>query len=212
MKLSYTRVRAPFGEVLVVESERGVVAIELGSVAWEALEARLAGRLGEPVTLARAKASKSAGELSAYLAGRTRHLDVPIDWRGINGFSRDVLRALARVPFGKLVSYGQLAAKLGKPGAARAVGGAMARNPIPIVLPCHRVVASDGSLGGFSGGLPVKRWLHAHEGAKPLSGGWSTRAERHATEVRRTERAPKKRVGQSVQRRSSTRSGELATT
>jgi methylated-DNA-[protein]-cysteine S-methyltransferase len=119
-------------------------------------------------------------ELAEYFGGARRHFDVPVDFGLVRGFSRRVLEELRRVPFGELVTYGELARRAGRPGAARAVGGAMRNNPIPIVVACHRVTAQDGSLGGFSGGLDVKRRLHAHEGIAPIAGGWPTKRARRA--------------------------------
>ncbi len=103
-------------------------------------------------------------QLAEYFAGRRSEFEVPIDWRCVQGFRRLVLQELAEVPFGEVVTYGELATRSGSPGAARAVGSAMAANPIPIVVPCHRVLRSGMRLGGYSGGLDVKRWLLAHEG------------------------------------------------
>jgi methylated-DNA-[protein]-cysteine S-methyltransferase len=96
-----------------------------------------------------------------------RRFTLPIDWSRVDGFRERVLSTLYDgVPFGSLISYGDLSARAGDPTAARAVGEAMAANPYPIVVPCHRVVANDG-LGGFGGGLDMKRWLLAHEGVLP---------------------------------------------
>lgn len=98
-------------------------------------------------------------ELKAYLAGRLRSFRVPCDLSGLPAFTRAVLRLTARIPYGRVRSYRWIAGRLGKPGASRAVGNALARNPIPIIIPCHRVVRSDGQLGGFALGLSWKRRL-----------------------------------------------------
>jgi methylated-DNA-[protein]-cysteine S-methyltransferase len=180
LNLRVTEAPSPFGPLLVVESDRGLVAIEWNRSRRAKLAELLARRLGTDFVLSQTESSPACAELRAYFAGQRRSFDVPVDWSSLRGFQRDVLRALAKVPFGELVTYGDLAKKIGKPGAARAIGGAMAKNPIPIVLPCHRVIASDGSLGGFSGGAKVKQWLQAHEGVEPRAGGWTTRAERRA--------------------------------
>lgn len=109
-----------------------------------------------------------AAPLAAYFAGDLAAVDdVPVDLAGRTAFSLAVLTALRRVRAGTLTSYGRLAAAAGRPSAGRAVGRAVGANPVPVVVPCHRVVAGDGSLGGFSGGLDVKRWLLAHEGHRP---------------------------------------------
>jgi methylated-DNA-[protein]-cysteine S-methyltransferase len=107
-------------------------------------------------------------QLEDYFAGRRRAFDLPLDWSLTSGFQRRVLQELyAEVGFGDTVTYGELAGRVGHTEAARAVGIAMATNPLPVVVPCHRVVASGGQLGGFGGGLEMKRWLLTHEGALP---------------------------------------------
>ena len=104
-------------------------------------------------------------ELEEYAAGRRRSFDLPLDWSSIKPFQRAVLQAASMIPFGETRSYGWIAQKIGNPKAARAVGQALGANPIPIVLPCHRVIASSGKLGGYGGGLPLKVKLLKLEGA-----------------------------------------------
>ena len=104
--------------------------------------------------------------LDAYFAGTLRSFDLPLAPRGTE-FQKSVWRALATIPYGRTASYAALAAMVGNAGASRAVGAANGRNPIPIVVPCHRVIGADGSLTGFGGGLPAKRFLLALEGALP---------------------------------------------
>ncbi|MFJ4520433.1 methylated-DNA--[protein]-cysteine S-methyltransferase [Streptomyces sp. NPDC088810] len=134
--------------------------------ALERLAARLGGRpvedpdsplLTEPIR-----------QLRAYFAGERHDFDLPLDWSLISGFNRQVLRELASgVPYGTVVGYGDLAGRVGQPGGAQAVGAAMGANPLPVVVPCHRVVESDGGIGGFGGGLETKRKLLALEGVLP---------------------------------------------
>jgi methylated-DNA-[protein]-cysteine S-methyltransferase len=112
-----------------------------------------------------AVAEQAARELAGYAAGRRRTFTVPVDLDPLAPFQRTVARALQRVPFGETVTYGELARRAGRPGAARAVGQAMARNPVPLLVPCHRVVSARG-LGGFGGGLALKRRLLALEGVE----------------------------------------------
>jgi len=121
-------------------------------------EARIVhgSRRGAPGALAR--------ELSDYAAGRSRSFSVPIDLNGLTAFHRRVLMATARIPYGDVVSYGTIAAAVGQPGASRAVGNALGGNPVPILIPCHRVIASGGRIGGFTGGLRAKRRLLSVEG------------------------------------------------
>jgi methylated-DNA-[protein]-cysteine S-methyltransferase len=104
-------------------------------------------------------------ELEEYVAGRRHSFDLPLDWSSIKPFQRAVLRAASTIPFGETRSYGWIAQKIGNPKAARAVGQALGSNPIPIILPCHRVINSNGGLGGYGGGLPLKIKLLRLEGA-----------------------------------------------
>ena len=106
----------------------------------------------------------AAVQLAEYFDGRRRTFDLPLAWQGTD-FQQQVWRALTEIPFGRTLSYAELASVIGRPRASRAVGLANGANPIPIVVPCHRVIGSNGSLTGFGGGLSIKRWLLAHEGA-----------------------------------------------
>jgi methylated-DNA-[protein]-cysteine S-methyltransferase len=105
-------------------------------------------------------------ELDRYFAGKSLTFDVPVDLSVVHGFSRKVLDAARRIRPGHVLSYSEIAAKAGNARASRAAGNALHDNPVAIVVPCHRIVRSDGSLGGYGGGLPVKEWLLHHEGAK----------------------------------------------
>jgi methylated-DNA-[protein]-cysteine S-methyltransferase len=131
---------------------------------------RLAERLGtEPVEAPDSPLlAEAIRQVEAYFAGERHSFELPLDWSLISGFNRQVLRELASgVPFGTVVGYGDLARRVGQPGAAQAVGLAMGANPLPVVVPCHRVVESDGGIGGFGGGLETKRKLLALEGVLP---------------------------------------------
>ncbi|MEV0279564.1 methylated-DNA--[protein]-cysteine S-methyltransferase [Streptomyces sp. NPDC050610] len=132
---------------------------------------RLTRRLGTgpaAAGAARDPLAEAESQLGAYFDGRLRAFTVPLDWSLTGGFNRRVLRALAaHVPYGTVVGYQDLAHRVGDPGAARAVGTAMGANPLPVVVPCHRVIESGGGLGGFGGGLEVKRALLALEGVLP---------------------------------------------
>lgn len=108
---------------------------------------------------------RAAAQLAEYFAGERRDFDLPLAPRGTE-FQVEVWRALARIPFGVTCSYGDLARSIGRPSACRAVGAANGRNPIAIILPCHRVIGSNGELTGYGGGLPMKRWLLDHERAR----------------------------------------------
>ncbi|MFI0963364.1 methylated-DNA--[protein]-cysteine S-methyltransferase [Streptomyces sp. NPDC021080] len=131
---------------------------------------RLASRLGgEPVEAPDSPLlAEAIRQVEAYFAGERHDFDLPLDWSLVSGFNRQVLRELdSGVPFGSVVAYGDLAGRVGAPGAAQAVGVAMGSNPLPVVVPCHRVVESDGGIGGFGGGLETKRKLLALEGVLP---------------------------------------------
>lgn len=105
-----------------------------------------------------------AGLLAAHFAGRPVRFEVTLDLRGMGEFGRSVLAACARIPWGRTATYGELALAVGRPGAARAVGQALGRNPLPVVIPCHRVIGADGRLVGFGSGVAMKRRLLEHEG------------------------------------------------
>ncbi|WP_435173202.1 methylated-DNA--[protein]-cysteine S-methyltransferase [Actinacidiphila sp. bgisy145] len=130
--------------------------------------AALERRLGCPVVEDPVRTAPVCEQLDAYFAGELRRFDLPLDWSLTAGFNRRVLRELATgVPYGTVVGYQHLADRVGEPGAARAVGAAMGANPLPVVVPCHRVVESGGGIGGFGGGLEIKRTLLALEGVLP---------------------------------------------
>ena len=151
-ELSCLTISSPVGSLVLRASNKGLVSIDRG---------KAARAKGEPK--AERNIALAARELDEYFAGKRRKFTVPLDLRG-TPFQLQVWATLRKIPFGKAVSYGEEASMLGKPKAARAVGSANGRNPIPIIVPCHRVVAGDGSLGGYSAGLPMKRKLLALEG------------------------------------------------
>ncbi|MEH0422402.1 methylated-DNA--[protein]-cysteine S-methyltransferase [Streptomyces sp. B21-083] len=160
------------GPLLLAATHGGLVNVVFHateSVRENAVE-RLAARLGaEPVEAPGSPfLAEAIRQFTAYFAGERHDFELPLDWSLISGFNRQVLRELASgVPYGAVVGYGDLAARVGQPGAAQAVGAAMGANPLPLVVPCHRVVESDGGLGGFGGGLETKRKLLALEGVLP---------------------------------------------
>ncbi|HVP58858.1 MAG TPA: methylated-DNA--[protein]-cysteine S-methyltransferase, partial [bacterium] len=120
-----------------------------------------------------ATVEKAAREVAAYLDGRHRKFTVPLDLTGWSPFAKRVWRAAGRIPYGQMRSYAWLAERVGGVNFARAVGGALSTNPVPIIIPCHRVIGARGTLGGFTGGLHIKRWLLEHEAGTqtlPLSG------------------------------------------
>jgi methylated-DNA-[protein]-cysteine S-methyltransferase len=156
---AYDLVDTPVGTLLVAATPRGICRIDF-TPDLDALAASVGRRvLRSPSPLARAKQ-----QLDEYFAGARRAFELDVDLRAAP-FQEEVLRELARVPYGEVATYGDLARRIGRPRAARAVGGALNRNPVPIVLPCHRVVGAGGSLVGYAGGLDRKRALLALEGA-----------------------------------------------
>jgi methylated-DNA-[protein]-cysteine S-methyltransferase len=155
----YDIVPSPVGDLLLAATPRGLARI---SYTVEDADESLARAFG--VRVLRAPLDEVRRELDEYFEGRRREFDLALDLR-VAPFNEAVLHELARVPYGQLDTYGSLAAKVGKPKAARAIGMVMNRNPIPIVLPCHRIVGANGSLTGYAGGLHVKRALLELEGA-----------------------------------------------
>ncbi|MFC9289420.1 methylated-DNA--[protein]-cysteine S-methyltransferase, partial [Streptomyces sp. NPDC057052] len=164
----WTVVDTGIGPLLLAATRAGLVNVVFHAdepVRGKALR-RLADRLGaEPVESPGSPLLREAiRQVDAYFAGERRDFELPLDWSLISGFNRQVLRELASgVPYGAVVGYGDLARRVGQPGAAQAVGTAMGANPLPVVVPCHRVVESDGGIGGFGGGVETKRRLLALE-------------------------------------------------
>jgi methylated-DNA-[protein]-cysteine S-methyltransferase len=162
--VAYDVTDSPIGPLLLAATDRGVCRISFRGDAEAELDA-LARTHGVRVLRSAPPVEPVRRELDDYFEGRRRTFDVAVDTSVLPSFQQLVLEELARVPYGEVATYGGLAAKIGKPRAARAVGGALNRNPIPIVLPCHRVVGSTGSLVGYAGGLERKRALLELEGA-----------------------------------------------
>ncbi len=157
---------SPLGPLHIAVSERGVVALSFGRPLSRFLE-ELQRWTGLTPVHDQSRVARAGRQVQEYLAGERAVFDLPLDLRLLTPFQRQVLQRVAALPRGQIATYGQVAGWLGKPRAARAVGQALARNPIPLVIPCHRVLASDGSLGGYSGGrgLPTKLRLLRMEGA-----------------------------------------------
>jgi len=153
------------GPLLLAATEQGLVRVAFAVEGHDAVLAGLAERISPRILAAPARLDSIAAELEEYFAGRRRGFDVPLDLRLASGFHREVLAHLGRIGYGGTVSYGQVAAAAGRPRAVRAVGTACARNPLPIVLPCHRVVRGDGSPGGYVGGAAAKQALLRLEAA-----------------------------------------------
>lgn len=162
LDVGYDVVDSPIGPLLLAASDAGICRISFGG-GEDQLDA-LARLHGRRVLRARRAVAAAERQLDEYFAGRRRAFELDVDTRPLPPFARRVLDELARVPFGETTTYGSLAARVEAPRAARAVGMVMNRNPIPIVLPCHRVVGANGSLTGYAGGLDVKERLLRLEG------------------------------------------------
>jgi methylated-DNA-[protein]-cysteine S-methyltransferase len=154
------RTDTPLGPMTLAATDSGLAG------AWFDAQAHHPGELCAPVNADQRWLKQAAAELAEFFAGTRQAFSVPIDAAGTH-FQRSVWQALQRIPRGHLHSYGALAAELGRPSAARAVGAAVGRNPVSVIVPCHRVVGHAGSLTGYAGGLPRKQALLRLEGARP---------------------------------------------
>ena len=164
LDVAYDLVDTPVGDLLVAATERGLCRIAYDAEPEQELE-RLAQAFGIRVLRSPKPIETARRELDEYFDGKRQRFDLPIDISLVADFHRRVLKELARVPYGEVVTYGELAARASRPRAARAVGSVMNRNPLPIVLPCHRVIGANGKLVGYAGGLERKEALLRLEGA-----------------------------------------------
>ncbi|MDR7099522.1 methylated-DNA-[protein]-cysteine S-methyltransferase [Lysobacter niabensis] len=156
----HRRIESPVGPLLIAGNDAGLQLIEFHTPRHPTAHGD-GWREGDHAVLRQAQA-----QLAEYFAGQRRDFDLPLAPQGTE-FQREVWWELANIPFGGTISYAELALRVGRPTATRAVGAANGRNPLPIVLPCHRVIGADGSLTGFGGGLPTKQFLLQLEGALP---------------------------------------------
>lgn len=157
--------KSPLGDLRVAVSTRGLVAIEWADSQPE-LDSRLA-RLALPVEINQTRVQPYVKELREYLEGKRKKFDFAIDWASLQPFQLKTLKAVFAIPYGETRSYAEIAAQIKHPRAYRAVGHANATNPMPLVIPCHRVIGADGKLHGYGGGdgLPTKEWLLKMESA-----------------------------------------------
>ena len=166
-EVAYATVDSPLGRLVAVATPRGLarLAYELENGGLDTVLDEVAARLSPAIVEAPARLDGVRRELDEYFAGRRRDFELALDWALVRTpFTRGVLRATAEIPFGTTSSYREIAAAAGSPTAFRATGNALGSNPIPIVVPCHRVLPSSGGLGGYTGGLERKRLLLAIEG------------------------------------------------
>jgi methylated-DNA-[protein]-cysteine S-methyltransferase len=164
-EVSYRTVDTPIGQLLLAATEAGLVRVGFEREDHQRVLAALAARLTPRIRPAPRRLVAAAAQLDEYFAGRRREFELPLDLSLASGFRRTVLGRLRDIGYGRTASYAAVAAAAGRPRAVRAVGSACATNPLPVVLPCHRVVRSDGSYGGYLGGPTAKRLLLALEAA-----------------------------------------------
>jgi O-6-methylguanine DNA methyltransferase len=165
MSLYYATMDSPSGPLMLVATPTGLCRVGLPGEGRAALEEWLARWIGpEPLEENPPALAAAVAQLREYFSRLRREFDLPLDLRG-TPFQQQVWEELRKVPYGQTVSYGELARRVGRPAAARAVGQAVGANPVPIIIPCHRVVGADGSLVGYGGGLEVKSALLRLEGA-----------------------------------------------
>jgi methylated-DNA-[protein]-cysteine S-methyltransferase len=162
----YARIDTPAGRLVAARTSRGLarLAYEDFNGGLDAVLEGLADRLSPRILEGPARLDDVRRELDEYFEHRRTAFDVPIDWALVGPFGRRVLRATAAIPFGSTSTYGAVAAAAGSPGGSRAAGNALGANPIPIVVPCHRVLRAGGGLGGYTGGVHRKELLLATEG------------------------------------------------
>jgi methylated-DNA-[protein]-cysteine S-methyltransferase len=164
--VAYAVEPSPLGDLLVAMTPRGLVGIYYEDAGErEELLARLAGRVSPRLVEAPARVDLVRRELDEYFAGTRTQFEIPLDWSLTHGFTQRVLKATARIPYGAASTYREMATRAGSERGARAAGNALGANPIPIVVPCHRVLRAGGDIGGYGGGVARKRFLLELEGA-----------------------------------------------
>jgi len=163
--VSYAPVDSPFGTLLLAATRRGLVRLAFPEEDVDSVLERLARAISPRIVEASAPLEPVRRELEQYFGGARQKFELPLDWKLVGPFERRVLRVTSEIPYGGVLSYAEVAADAGSPRGARAAGNALGSNPIPIVIPCHRVLRSGGALGGYGGGPERKRWLLQLEGA-----------------------------------------------
>ena len=166
LDVAYRTIATPIGELLLAGTGRGLVRVAFPSQGHDAVLEMLAAAVSPRILRAPERLDPAARQLDEYFAGRRTAFDLALDFRLATGFRRAVLAHLPAIPYGRTESYAQVAAATGSPKAVRAVGTACARNPLPVVVPCHRVVRADGTMGGYAGGPDAKHTLLTLESAR----------------------------------------------
>ncbi len=165
LDIAYRVVDSPVGALLIAATELGLVRVAYGREGHDTVLQSLADKISPRILLAPGRLDTVARQLDEYFAGKRQEFSVPLDWRLSAGFRNTVLRHLPEIGYGHTASYAAVARLAGNPNAVRAVGSACATNPLPVVVPCHRVVRSDGAMGGYLGGPEAKRLLLTLEAA-----------------------------------------------
>ncbi|MCG2623308.1 methylated-DNA--[protein]-cysteine S-methyltransferase [Arthrobacter sp. I2-34] len=165
LDLAYTTIGTPVGRLLLAATDRGLVRVAFAGEDHDAVLAALAATISPRILRAPSRLAEAVRQLEEYFAGSRRRFELPLDRRLSKGFRLSVLEHLPDIAYGRTESYGQVAAAVGSPKAVRAVGTACATNPLPVVVPCHRVLRSDGSFGGYLGGPEAKAYLLGLEAA-----------------------------------------------
>jgi methylated-DNA-[protein]-cysteine S-methyltransferase len=168
--VSYGSMDSPFGTLLLAATKRGVVRLAFPEEEVDLVLDGLAQRLSPRIVESSGRLERARRELDEYFAGQRRSFGLTLDWALVGTFGQRVLRAASAIPYGGVLSYAQVASEAGSPRGSRAAGSALGANPIPIVIPCHRVLRTGGALGGYAGGLERKRWLLELEGAQASLG------------------------------------------
>ncbi|MGV9747015.1 methylated-DNA--[protein]-cysteine S-methyltransferase [Rhodococcus zopfii] len=159
LDLAYRVVDSPVGPLLVAATGTGIVRVAFAAEGHDDILDNLASRISPRILEAPARLDSAARQLDEYFHGRRHTFDLPLDLRLTTGFRRDVIVHLPEIRYGHTASYAEVAAASGSPRAVRAVGTACAKNPLPVIVPCHRVVRSDGGIGQYVGGVDAKRTL-----------------------------------------------------
>lgn len=165
LEVAYTVISTPVGELLLAATDAGLVRVGFGVEGHDAVLAQLSARVSPRILQAPGRLAEPVRQLEEYFAGTRREFSLALDFRLATGFRRTVVEHLPDIGYGSTASYAALAALAGSPGAVRAAGTACARNPLPVVVPCHRVVRSDGKIGNYLGGTDAKATLLAMEAA-----------------------------------------------
>lgn len=157
--VAWASVDSPLGPLLALATERGLVMLSYTDDSVEQKLTQIAARISPRILEAPTRLDPARRELDEYFSGRRRRFEIPVNWTLISGYARAVLERTSEIPYGEALSYAEVSREVGNPRGARATGNALGSNPIPIVIPCHRVTRTGGAIGGYTGGLDRKRFL-----------------------------------------------------